>query len=136
LRNRICLFWLHWKNFTWQHWMFFHLFTLCSAHVRALVIVLVTVPMNELENWRFVWFWNKTVVGVSLTRTANLLGVSRATVSKVMSTYTNHGKTISVKRTSGQKSTLTERGRCILRGIFSKNNRTTAAQVTAELNMY
>jgi predicted transcriptional regulator len=41
------------------------------------------------------------VGGASLTETATLLGVSRATVSKVMLAYTNHGKTTSVKRNSG-----------------------------------
>jgi transposase len=71
-----------------------------------------------------------------LTKTATLLGVSRVTVSKVMSAYTNHGKTISAKRNSGQKSTLTERDRRTLRRIVSKNNRPTAAHVTAELNIY
>jgi predicted transcriptional regulator len=41
------------------------------------------------------------VAGASVIKTATLLGVSRATVSKVMSAHTNHGKTISVKRNSG-----------------------------------
>jgi predicted transcriptional regulator len=47
------------------------------------------------------------LVGASVTKTATLLGVSRATISKDMSAYTNHGKTTSVKNT-GQKSALTE----------------------------
>jgi hypothetical protein len=52
-----------------------------------------------------------------------------------MSTYTNHGKTTSAKRNSGRKSTLTERGRRTLQSIFfSKNYRTTAAQVTGQQN--
>jgi predicted transcriptional regulator len=33
------------------------------------------------------------LAGASVTETATLLGVSRATVSKVMSACTNHGKT-------------------------------------------
>jgi hypothetical protein len=48
----------------------------------------------------------------------------------------NHGKITSVKMNSGQKSTLTERDCCTLRRIVSKNHRTTAAQVTAELNIH
>jgi hypothetical protein len=47
--------------------------------------------------------------------------------------YTDHGKTTSAKRNSGQKLTLTEGDCHILRKIVSKNHRTTAAQVTAEL---
>jgi hypothetical protein len=65
-----------------------------------------------------------------VTKTAILLGVSRATASKVMLAYTNHGKTTSAKRSSERKSTLTERDSRTLRRIVSKSHRTTAAQVT------
>jgi transposase len=70
-----------------------------------------------------------------LTQTATS-GVSRAIVSTVMSAYINHGKTTSAKRKCGRKSKLTEGDRRILRKTVSKNRRTTAAQVTAEMNMY
>jgi predicted transcriptional regulator len=75
------------------------------------------------------------LAGASVTKTATLLGVLRATVSKVISVYTNHGKTTSVKRNSGRKLTLTERDCYTLRRIFSKNHRTILTQVTAELNI-
>jgi hypothetical protein len=42
------------------------------------------------------------LAGAFVTKTATLLGVSRATVSKVMSAYTTHGKT-SVKSNGGRK---------------------------------
>jgi hypothetical protein len=71
----------------------------------------------------------------SMTKTATLLGISRATVSKVLLAYMNHGKT-TAKRSSGWKSALTERDRCTWRRIVSKNHRTTGAQVTAELNIH
>jgi predicted HTH transcriptional regulator len=64
-------------------------------------------------------------------KTATLLGVSRITV---ISAYTNHGKT-PVKRNSEQKSTMMERDCCTSR-IVSKNHTTTAAQITAELNIH
>jgi len=35
--------------------------------------------------------------------TVTLLGVSKAAISKVMVTYTNHGRTSSAKRNGGQK---------------------------------
>jgi len=41
------------------------------------------------------------LAGASVTKTATLLGVSRAAVSKVMITYTNHGRTSSSKRNIG-----------------------------------
>jgi predicted transcriptional regulator len=56
------------------------------------------------------------LAGASVIKTAPLLGVSRATVSKVMSAYINRGKT-SGKRTSGRKSTMIERDRRTLRII-------------------
>jgi predicted transcriptional regulator len=43
------------------------------------------------------------LAGASVIKTATLLDVSRATVSKVISAYTNHKKTASVKRNSGWK---------------------------------
>jgi hypothetical protein len=36
-----------------------------------------------------------------MTKTSTLLGVLRVTVSKVMLAYADHGKTTSVKRSSG-----------------------------------
>jgi hypothetical protein len=48
------------------------------------------------------------LAAASMTKTATLLGVLRATVSKVMLAYMNHEKTTSPKRNSGRKSALTE----------------------------
>jgi hypothetical protein len=76
------------------------------------------------------------LTGASLTETATLLGKLRATDSKVMPAYINHGKTTSAKRNSGGELTLTERDRCTLRRIVLKNHIITAAQVTAELNIH
>ena len=75
------------------------------------------------------------LAGASVTKTAALLGVSRAAVSKVMMTYTNHGRT-SAKRNSGRKPNLSERDRRRLKRIVAINNRSTAAKVTAELNIH
>jgi hypothetical protein len=88
--------------------------------------------MSDFEREQIV---GACLAGAVVIKTAILLPVSRATVSKVISVYTNHGKT-SVKRNSKRKSTLTERDRRTLRRTVSKNHRTTAAQVTAELNIH
>jgi hypothetical protein len=65
-----------------------------------------------------------------------LLGVSRATVPKGMVADTDHGKTSSAERNSGQLPKQSERDRCELRRIVPKNHRTAAAKVTAELNIH
>jgi len=52
-----------------------------------------------------------------------------------MTAYTNHGKTSSAERNSGQKPKLIERDCRTLR-ILPNNHGTTVAKVTAELNMH
>jgi transposase len=81
-------------------------------------------------------FERRQIVDAHLAGASATSGVSRVTVSNVMLAYTNHGKTTSVKRHSGRKSMLTERDCCTLRRTVSKNHRTTAAQVTAEINIH
>ena len=76
------------------------------------------------------------LAGASVTKMAALLGVYRAAVSKVMISYTNHGRTSSAKRNSGQKPKLSERGRRRLKRIVAINHRNTAAKVTAELDIH
>jgi hypothetical protein len=92
-----------------------------------------TGDMSDFERGHIV---SARLAGASLIKSDTSLGASRATISKVMSAYTNHGKTTSAKRNNGGKSTLTERDRRTMRMIPSKNHRTTAAQVRAELNIH
>jgi hypothetical protein len=67
---------------------------------------------------------SERLAGTTVIITDTLLSVPRATVSKVMSVHTNHGKT-SAKRYNRRKSTLTERDRRTLRAVL-KNHRNAA----------
>jgi hypothetical protein len=102
---------------------FFRLFTLCSARLSALVIVLNDSACERIGKWGdfsdFVrgQIVNTRLVVASVIKTAIILDESKATDSKVMTAYTNHGKTTSGNRNSGRKSTLTQRGRRIFRRI-------------------
>jgi transposase len=121
--------------------MFYRLFTVCSARVSELMIGLSDSQCERLGKWKTCPILKRgqivgaRLAGASVIKSATFLAVSGATVSKVISAYTNHGKTTSAKRNSGRKSTLTERDRRTLR-IVSKNHRITAAQVTTELNIH
>jgi IS30 family transposase len=93
--------------------------------------VCVTRKMGDLTDFERRPIVSVRLAGASVIKTATLLGVSRATVSKVMSAYTNHEKTTSAKR---RKSTLTERDRRTLRRSVPNYHRTTAAQVRGQQN--
>jgi IS30 family transposase len=73
--------------------------------------------MGDLSDFERGQIVSVRLAGASVTKTATLLGVLRVTVSKVMSLHMNHGKTISVKRDSEQKSILTERDHTLRRVV-------------------
>jgi hypothetical protein len=60
--------------------------------------------MGDLSNIERGQIVGARLTGASVTKT-DILGVTRAKISKVMSAYMNHGKTTSVKGNSGRKST-------------------------------
>jgi len=86
-------------------------------------------------------FQGEQIVGVCLpgtyvTKMVTLLGVFRAAVSTVTTELANHGMTSRAKRNSGQKPRLSVRDGHTLKTNVSKNHRTTAANVQAELNIH
>jgi len=102
-------------------------------------LCLVIICTKVLQNGRLFRFSEVIVrvhlAGASVSKTATSLDVSRAAVSKVM-IYTDHGRTSTAKRNSGRKSKLSERDCRTLKRIVSINHKSTAAQVTAELNIH
>jgi transposase len=92
--------------------------------------------MEDLADFKRGQIISVPLAGASVTKTATLLGVLTATVSRVMSAYMNNGKTESAKGNSGQKSTLTESDCRKLRRAVSKNYTTTAVQVRVEMNIH
>ena len=74
------------------------------------------------------------LAGTSVTRTASLCGVSRATVARVMSAYYHKGPTTSNRSNCRRKRKLSERDVRVLTQMVSKKHKTTAAQLTADLS--
>ena len=57
--------------------------------------------MSVMLNRRLGQIVGVCLAGAPVTKMATLLCVSRSAISKVMTAYTNHGKTSSAKRNSG-----------------------------------
>ncbi|GFU92492.1 transposable element Tc1 transposase [Trichonephila clavipes] len=62
------------------------------------------------------------LAGASVSRTANLVGISRTTVPRVMTAYTNLGKVSSAKHNTGRKLKLKDPDRRVLRRILAQNH--------------
>jgi predicted transcriptional regulator len=76
--------------------------------------------MGDLSNFQFRQNVGERLAAASVTKTATLLGISRASVSEVMMANTYHAKTSSAKRNSGRKPKLSDRDRRALKKIVSK----------------
>ena len=101
-------------------------------------LCLVTVRMEVLQNGRLVNFQSRQTVGerlaaASVTKMATLLGISRASVSEVMTATTYHGTTSSAKKNNARKPKLSDRDCRALKRIVSKYHKTTTAQGAVEL---
>jgi len=85
--------------------------------------------MGDVSDFQRERIVSARVTGTSVNKTASLLDVSRAAVSRVMMAYTNHGETSSAKRNSSRKPKLSERDCRTLKIIVSKNHRTASVKM-------
>ncbi|GFX46297.1 hypothetical protein TNCV_1372391 [Trichonephila clavipes] len=65
------------------------------------------------------------LAGAFVSRTANLVGVSRTTVSRVITAYTNLDEVSSAKNDSGRDSKLKDHERRVLKRIVAQRRKTT-----------
>jgi predicted transcriptional regulator len=87
--------------------------------------------MEDLSDFERGQIVGAQLAGAFVIETATLLGISRATVSKVMSAYTNHGKT-----TSAKINIERERSSYIEKDCFEKTQNCSTGDRTAELNIH
>ena len=133
--------WLHKKNIS----CIFHYSFVClccvvpvSVHYR---LCLVTVCMKVLTNGRLLRFSKRTDCWCAFScsicnQNSHFIRCIQSSSFQGCGDIHKSWEDSSAKRNSGRKPTLSERDRRRLKRIVAINNRSTAAKVTAELNIH
>ncbi|XP_066446532.1 copper transport protein ATOX1 isoform X1 [Eleutherodactylus coqui] len=87
--------------------------------------------LTEFERGKII---GARLAGASISETANLVGFSRATVSRVYREWYKRGKTSSERGACGRKQLVDESGQKRMSQIVESNSRCTVEQITAEYN--
>ena len=90
--------------------------------------------MASLSDFKRGQIVDARMTGACVTKTAELFGVARGIVWKIMIAFEKEGKTSSLKQNSGRKRKLFESDRWTLTWIVRKDPKNTAPKITAEHN--
>ncbi|XP_071037679.1 uncharacterized protein [Parasteatoda tepidariorum] len=92
--------------------------------------------MSDLSDLKRGIIIEARLAGAFVSRTADLMGVSRTSVSRTLSAYTKLGTVSSAKHNSGRKSKLSDRDRRVLKRIVARKRKTTLPVITSEMNTH
>ena len=87
--------------------------------------------LSDFKTGQIVGAWR---TGSSATKPAESFGITRKTVSKVMTAFEKEGKASTRKQNSGRKRKLSDKEHRTLTRIFRKDHKNTAPIITAKLN--
>ena len=90
--------------------------------------------MADLSDFKRGQIVGASSAGTSVTKTAEIFGVTRSNVSKVMTAIEKERKTSSLKQNSGRKRKQYNTDRRTLSRIVRKDHKNTAPKITAEYN--
>ncbi|XP_036357216.1 uncharacterized protein LOC118762572 [Octopus sinensis] len=91
------------------------------------------IRMTDILNFQRGQIVGACIVGASITKTTEMCGVSRSTVSKVITAFEKEEKISSLKQNSGRKPKLSDMDRQTLMRIVTKDHKSTAPKLNDHL---